>query len=79
MHVISKSWHDVDPSASLGVGLSRSGDPRAPLWAMAVTFPSNEPTVKGSIKATSNKEARRFLRNRYPAALVITVGEKIKT
>ncbi len=51
MHVISKSWHDLDPSASIGVGLSRSGDPRAPLWAMAVTFPSNEPTVKGSIKA----------------------------
>ncbi len=78
MDVVNTSWHDVDPTASLGVGLSRSGTATDPLWSMVVELPHGQPPFRGSIKAATKAEARKFLRNRYPRALVITVGGKVK-
>lgn len=59
----------------VGEGLSRTSDPRAPLWVVDVEF-DKTPRMRTTIKASNKREARKFALNRHPDAKTITIHGK---
>jgi len=58
--------------ANLGEGISRTGDPKAKLYEIVVTFAGMRP-MREWLRATSETEAAKFAANRYPSSINITV------
>ena len=58
--------------ANLGEGISRTADPKAKLYEIAVTFAGMRP-MREWLRATSETEAAKFAANRYPSSINITV------
>ena len=67
------SWQDLDPQCQLGVGVSRTGDKRAKLFDLNVTFPASIKPMKESIRAASARQAKAFAKARYPKATSIEI------
>ena len=59
--------------ANLGEGISRTGDPKAKLYEIVVTFAGMRP-MREWLRATSKEEAAMFAANRYPSSTNITVA-----
>lgn len=68
------TWtEDVRPV--VGEGLSRSSNPKAPLWEITVEF-ERTPRMKTTIRAANKAEAKKFATNRHPDAKRITIHGK---
>ena len=68
------TWaEDVRPV--VGEGLSRSSNPKAPLWEITVEF-ERTPRMKTTILAPIKPEAKKFATNRHPDAKRITIHGK---
>jgi hypothetical protein len=61
---------DTFTPPNLGEGISRTSNPRARLWKVKVSFADALP-MSTTVLATSQKEAVRFTKNRYPASTSI--------
>jgi len=70
-------WND-DERPVIGVGLSRSANPAAPLWDVDVLYAKGLPMTT-TIRAMSQAEARKFTKNRHPNATQIIVHGKHKS
>lgn len=69
-------WSD-DERPVVGVGISRSANPAAPLWDVDVLY-GKGPPMTTTIRAMSRAEARKFTKNRHPNAIKIIVHGKHK-
>jgi len=69
-------WSD-DNRPVIGVGISRSANPDAPLWDVDVLYDRGSP-MRTTIRAKSRAEARKFTKNRHPNATHVIVYGKHK-
>ena len=53
------------PAAKLGVGVSRSDDPKAGLYRLKIHFREENQPVIETLRAASAKQARKFALNKY--------------
>ncbi len=53
------------PEAKLGVGVSRSDDPKAGLYRLKIHFREENQPVIETLRAASAKQARKFALNKY--------------
>jgi len=53
------------PQAKLGVGVSRSDDPKAKLYRLKIHFKKENKPCLETIRAISAKQARKFALNKY--------------
>ena len=58
----------------VGLGLTRTNDPKAKLYELTVKFNMARP-MREWIRATSKKEAIKFATNRYPTATSIAISD----
>jgi hypothetical protein len=63
---------DEEHGAKTGDGISRTTDPKAALYEIAVTFTGMRP-MREWLRATSKAEAAKFAANRYPNSTNIQV------
>jgi hypothetical protein len=61
-----------DPCLNSGEGITRTTNPRAQLYQFEVRMDRLRP-LRGTISATSRKQAEQFARARHPNATQITV------
>ena len=66
-----------DPCEMQGEGITRTADPGATQWPYVVRFDRGQP-MTGTIAAIDRHQAQRFLENRHPLALRVTVLEQPK-
>jgi hypothetical protein len=69
------TWDDDPARPNLGEGISRTSSPAAALWSVDVGFDKG-PGMRTTVRAKSKGEAKKFTRNRYPTATIITVNGK---
>jgi hypothetical protein len=61
-----------DPCELQGEGITRTSDPGATQWPYEVRFNRGRP-MTGTIPAIDRHQAQRFLENRHPDAVSVTV------
>ncbi len=66
-----------DPCEMQGEGITRTADPGATQWPYVVRFDRGQP-MSGTIAAIDRHQAQRFLENRHPLALRVTVLEQVR-
>ena len=66
------------PEAPIGgEGITRTSNPEAKLFRVKVEFETGRP-VLDTLRAMDGRQAKRFCKNRYPTATVITLECKVK-
>jgi hypothetical protein len=60
--------------AVVGLGLTRTEDPKSKLYRITVSFTHARPMTE-LIRATSKTEALKFATNRYPTAINIEIQD----
>lgn len=66
-----------DPCEMQGEGITRTADPGATQWPYEVRFDRGRP-MTGTIGAIDRYQARRFLENRHPNAVRVTVLAQVR-